>query len=235
MAPVNTISITKLELSAAQLLTRLIDYISPSLETKPVEIQCWSDSRNVLCMLKISPAKLKVFEAIRVSEIITTLPKVRWKYVPTSENPSDCATRGLSAEALKSFSLWLSGPSWLQDKLQWPSQLDLEQISAIALNASLLAIKSKENSCLDKFQSFSKLVRAIACGRRWINYKQGKTHKNMLQPLSAEESRIAREKIIRFDQLRQFPLEIENLSKKGSFNDGARSRDYAPYWIPREF
>ena len=41
---------------------------------------------------------------------------------------------------------------------------------------------------------------------------------------------IACEKIIRFDQLRQFPLKIKNLSKKGSFYDGARSRDYAPSW-----
>ena len=49
VAPVNTISITKLELSAAQLLTHLIDSVLPALHPKPKQIHCWSDSRNVLC------------------------------------------------------------------------------------------------------------------------------------------------------------------------------------------
>ena len=94
--------------------------------SQPKDIQCWSDSRNALCLLKTAPAKLKVFEANRVSDIITILPDVRWKYVPTSQNPADCATRGMSARDLEKYSLWWAGPPWLKYEQNWPNQLDLE-------------------------------------------------------------------------------------------------------------
>ena len=68
VAPVNTQSITRLELMAAQLLAHLIEYVTPSLVCTPLYIHCWSDSRDVLCLLKSVPAKLKVFEANRVSD-----------------------------------------------------------------------------------------------------------------------------------------------------------------------
>ena len=77
VAPLNTQSITRLELISVKLLAQLIEYVSPSLACKPLDIQCWSYSRNVLCLLKIEPAKLKLFEANRVGDIITTLPKIR--------------------------------------------------------------------------------------------------------------------------------------------------------------
>ena len=47
------------------------------------------------------PEKLKTFEANRVSEIITTLTNVCLQYVSSAENPTDCATHGLSAEKLE--------------------------------------------------------------------------------------------------------------------------------------
>ena len=122
VAPVKTLSISKLELLGAQLLAQLIEYILPSLVYLPINIHCWSDSRNVLCLLKTAPVKLKVFEANRVSGIITTLPDVRWKYVPTSQNPADCATGGMSARELNAFSLWWLGPPWLQTVSSWPDQ-----------------------------------------------------------------------------------------------------------------
>ena len=105
VAPVNTVSITELELMAAHLLAKLIEYVTSSLIFEPTDIHCWSDSRNALCLLKTAPDKLKVFEANRVSDVISIIPNVRWKYVPKSQNPADCATRGMSAQELNSFSL----------------------------------------------------------------------------------------------------------------------------------
>ena len=40
-------------------------------------------------------------------------PKV-WNHVPTSQNPADCASRGISARELISHELWWHGPPWLQ-------------------------------------------------------------------------------------------------------------------------
>ena len=197
----NTISITKLELSAAQLLTHLIVAVLPALRPKPMQIHCWSDSRNVLCLLKLSPAKLKVFEANRVSDIITTLPNVRWKYVPTHDNPADCATRGLSAQELKQFILWWAGPSWLQNSKKWPNQLDLVNkdlvdkldISNFNTNSALLN-KPDENNWLDKFSSFSRLTRVIAIARRWLPRQR-----NTFGLITARELAAARVRILKMD------------------------------------
>ena len=97
---------------------------------KPTEIHCWSDSRNVLSLLKHSPAKLQIFETNRVSSIITILPQVRWKYVPKGDNLADFATRGISAQALKAFSFWWSGPPWLPNENEWPDQEIIEGLVA---------------------------------------------------------------------------------------------------------
>ena len=110
----NKISISKLKLSGAQLLTRLIDYIMPSLTCKPAEIHCWSHSRNTTCLLRSSPAKLKPIEVNKVSVIIITLSNVRWRYVPSAENPAHCDILAMSVDDLEAFSL--GGPSWLQEK-----------------------------------------------------------------------------------------------------------------------
>ena len=61
---------------------------------------------EMLCvLLKSSPAKLKPFEANRVSEIITTLPNVHWQYVQCEEKSADCAIRGMSARELRDLDL----------------------------------------------------------------------------------------------------------------------------------
>ena len=68
-----------------------------------------------------------------------TIPNVRWTYVSISENPADCATRGISAESLRNFQLWWAGPPWLQDHFEWPQQQDLDQAVDPAVNASFVA------------------------------------------------------------------------------------------------
>ena len=147
------------------LLAWLIIYILPIFTTQPTEIHCWNDSRNVLCLLRSSPAKMKAFEANRVSDIVTSLPKVRWQDVPSAENAADSATRGLSAEALKQFSLRWSGPAWLQDQVLWPNQLDLIDPVSLAVSTEP-AVNTL--SYIDNFQSFNRLTRVMARVLRWV-------------------------------------------------------------------
>ena len=73
VAPVNTQYITRLKLMAAWLLATLLDICPQFCLQSPEHSLLWSDSRNVLCLLKSVPAKLMVFEANRVSDIISTL------------------------------------------------------------------------------------------------------------------------------------------------------------------
>ncbi|HWI49370.1 MAG TPA: hypothetical protein VNU45_14220, partial [Rummeliibacillus sp.] len=69
VAPVRPISIPRLELSAALLLSKLFSKVNGLLLKHVNKVYLWSDSNVVLAWLKTSPSKLKTYIANRVSEI----------------------------------------------------------------------------------------------------------------------------------------------------------------------
>ncbi|XP_024872274.1 uncharacterized protein LOC112454878, partial [Temnothorax curvispinosus] len=124
VAPIKTMTVPRLELSAALLLARLLHFICTSLDldAKTTPIHCRTDSRITLAWLSRAPAYWKTFVANRVAEIKTLLPNAIWHHVSTNKNPADCVSRGISPEELASNTLWWSGPSWLaKPEEHWPT------------------------------------------------------------------------------------------------------------------
>ena len=70
---------------------------------------------------KMSKKPLTTFIQNRVKEITET-KDISFRYVETSQNPADLATRGVSAQDLDKCELWGHGPKWLQDSEKtWPT------------------------------------------------------------------------------------------------------------------
>ncbi|XP_024870477.1 uncharacterized protein LOC112453778, partial [Temnothorax curvispinosus] len=143
VAPLKRLTIPRLELTAALLLSRLMQYVQATLKLNVTATHLWTDSVVILTWIKSHASRWKDLVRNRVSQIQKLTANAHWKYVPGTSNPADCASRGLNTAQLQSHSLWWTGPPWILTPEAWPSQPALsDELSAhearpgIALHAA---------------------------------------------------------------------------------------------------
>ena len=122
-----------------------------------------------------------MFVANRITTATEYFPPSIWQYVPTGENPADCASRGTSAGELKVNELWWNGPKWLsEDPIVVPKQphkQEIESEGSVGLKASCLPVSTVAPPCgvwlEDRFRSYDKLVRVMAWLLRSVSRFKG--------------------------------------------------------------
>ncbi|KAL7840982.1 hypothetical protein SRHO_G00246730 [Serrasalmus rhombeus] len=121
VAPLNQITIPRLELTAAVLAVRIDKMLRTELQL-PLDNSCfWTDSTSVLKYIKNEEKRFRTFVANRVSAIREVTDVSQWRYIHTSQNPADDASRGLKVEKLITNKRWLKGPDFLwTTKEEWP-------------------------------------------------------------------------------------------------------------------
>ena len=124
VAPVKKLTIPRLELMGALIMSRLMNTVKAALENEISFNSCWywSDSTIVLSWLK-NDANYKQFVSHRTKEILKSTSPENWNHCPTEFNPADVGSRGQSLSMLSGNNLWWSGPEWLRGpKENYPKQ-----------------------------------------------------------------------------------------------------------------
>ena len=95
VAPLKSISIPRLELTAAVLAAKLSAFIVRELEFEFSRIVFWSDATVVLRYINNTSSRFRTFVANRIELIHTLTLADQWRYVLTDLNPADIASRGV--------------------------------------------------------------------------------------------------------------------------------------------
>jgi hypothetical protein len=121
LAPVKKITLPRLELLAALIGARLLEYFCRETGLDIRDATLWTDATVALSWIRSNPSRWKTFVCNRVTEIQTYTTPTQWKHCPGVDNPADHLSRGVNADQLKDLDTWWRGPAWLSKGVEsWP-------------------------------------------------------------------------------------------------------------------
>ncbi|XP_044741922.1 uncharacterized protein LOC123302893 [Chrysoperla carnea] len=148
-------TIPRLELTAAALLTRLAGYVRRTMDLHSAPLWLWTDSSVALTWITSHPSKWKDFVRNCVTFIQENLSSARWRFIAGKQNPADCPE-------------WLFLPSD-----QWP-----HGICSLSLVPASEVRSAKVNHCsqielepelLHRYSNLNRLLRITSWWMKFIN------------------------------------------------------------------
>ena len=237
VAPVNTVTIPRMELAAAVVSVNVSQFLDKELKYSDITHVYSCDSNVVLGYIANESRRFHVYIANRVQQIHDYTTIDQWNYVNTSENPADIASRGISAKYLVNSDIWWRGPEFLSSStLHLHGATDAfisnddPEVKKIIVHVTKTDIEFSWDllARLERFSSWFKVKRAVAVCLKFKNLLQaGKVKKpksidkfiiseNVKQNyvcVNVEDMINAEKVILREVQRSAFPRELVSLQK----------------------
>lgn len=173
VSPTKVTTIPRLELTAGVVAVQTSDMLRNELEIQDLKEFFWTDSTVVLGYINNDARRFHVFVANRIQRIRSSTKPEQWAYVASENNPADHASRGLTAEQLKTSNCF-TGPKFL-----WQTELperecklgeikeDDPEIRKVVFNTATKESRSLLDH-LQKFSDWSRVVKAVTRLKRKI-------------------------------------------------------------------
>lgn len=222
------LSVPRLELNAALLMSKLINRVYETLSKKVhiESVHLFSDSQVVLAWLKTEPVKLNAYVANRINLINQYTLNHQWSYINTDQNPSDCLSRGVNPSELQNNELWWSGPQCMLSTDYNFSDFSFDTLSVEELPEVKLSNKnygkvvcaasqgnmvSLPSSILDKYSDINKAIRVLAYIIRFTKNARPGSQKTKENFVTFSERSHALQLLIKNEQSIYFKQDIASL------------------------
>ncbi|XP_053698911.1 uncharacterized protein LOC128745869 [Sabethes cyaneus] len=220
VAPIKPMSIPRLELRAAVLGVRLVQFVTEGHSIQITKRVFWSDSTTVLSWINSHERRYKQFVAVRAGDILTETNADEWSYVPTKKNIADTATKWGKGPELKADSEWFRGPKFIWcNEDQWPAKFESriedggEELRSIFVHQEVA--KTQLVVDLERFSNWNRALRATAYTHRFIGNTRAAVNRKQLTfgSLTQAELTHALEYLIRSVQWEVFSAEVDVLKQ----------------------
>lgn len=174
VSPLKQVTVPRLELTAAVVAVKVDRMLQGEMQIPLQQSIFWTDSTTVLKYIDNDTARYKTFVANRITLIREATKPSQWRYVRTSQNPADKATRGMKAKKFMQDKDWINGPEFLsQAECEWPQRPDNmsqnmqndPEVKSVSVNT--ITVEEQPdcmNKLLEYYDSWHRLKRATA----WI-------------------------------------------------------------------
>ena len=229
----NPPTIPKLELCATVLLTKLLITVSKVLNILPQHITAWSDSSIVLAWLDGHTRTSNQYVYNRVHYVLEHTKPQTWKHVKGTENPADCASRGISPSALLNHPLWWEGPGWLhEDPIEIPEQPPRKEPPTTGGRTVLLTTVQQDLALQfeERSNDYHLLIVLVAWWLRFYDrVKEGRpVPDDRGSHLTPRELERAEHWLLKRAQQRDFAKEVQSLQTQQHVAPTSRLRSLTP-------
>ncbi|GFS81739.1 integrase catalytic domain-containing protein [Trichonephila clavipes] len=236
VAPLKSLTLPRLELTAALLSARLAKQVSSCLKFD-ANIYYWTDSLISYYWIRGDSSAFKPYIKNRVQEIQLLSDPMQWGHCPGKDNPADLLSRGTSAVKLAQNELWWHGPPWLKlTPDHWPNRhrdiLDSELCSEELEHRSSVhvAVTQQREALVDinRFSSLKKLLKTTSWVFRFVNNARN-IYKSMDFYITADEIQNAEYFWLKCVQSEFYSAEILALKQNEQLRSSSEIKSLVPY------
>ncbi|XP_055614291.1 uncharacterized protein LOC129760657 [Uranotaenia lowii] len=222
VAPLQFLSIPRLELLAAVLGVRLKKIVEQEHTLVIKRTVLWSDSTTVLAWIRSDTRRYTQYVGHRVNEILHSSQIQQWRWVPTSLNVADEATKWGKGLSIQPDSRWLKAPEFLYDnEEEWPHDHPISaQETNEELRPAMICVHVAVEPLIDvtRFSKWERLLRCVGYVFLFIEKRLRKPGEVTAVRLSREHLRRAENVLWRMAQHGPFFDELSILKHNSKLN-----------------